>query len=219
MPMNMPSGQINNISFGPARVFMGQFSDTVACTPTVDVGFITEDGVSVELSSEVKTITQGNPRLTEYSFIQAQSAMIKFSNIQWNMQAFAFALGAGNTSYESTGDDRYGQGGVQCVLTFKFGGDPINKSLAIHVKHEMAVSSNTISIYGWKCQSEGGYAFNLGQDEHAFEYSFNCIRADKNWGKVKTLNRKLQLISIIRQLNGNQNTSFTQDGGPGAVVV
>lgn len=215
MPMNMPSGQINNISFGPARVFMGQYNETVACTPTVDVGFITEDGVSVELSSEVKNITQGNPRLTEYSFIQAQGAMIKFSNIQWNMQAFAFAMGSGVTDYGSTGTAVYGQSGVASVLTFTFGGDPINKSVAIHVKHEMAVSSNTLSIYGWKCQSEGGYAINLGQDEHSFEYTFNCIRADKNWGKIQSLDRTRQLLSIVRQLGNAQEFSYAADGGPG----
>ena len=215
MPYNMPNGVTNNISFGPATVYMKEWSATAACTPTVDVGYITEDGVSIELTNEIKNIAQGNPRLTEYSFIQAQGASIKFSNIQWNMQAFAFAMGAGSTSYESAGDDRYGDAAVISVLTFKFGGDPINKSVAIHVKHAMAVSSNTISIYGWKCQSEGGYTIAMGQDEHAFEYSFNCIRADKNWGNVKTLNRKLQLVSIVRQLGDSQLTAFNADGGPG----
>ena len=218
MPYNMPSGQIQNISFGPARVFMKQWSSTAVSTPSVDVGYITEDGVSIELSNEVKSIAQGNPRLTEYSFIQAQSAQIKFTNIQWNMQAFAFAMGAGTTYYGKAAADvgNYSDTGVASKLVFTFGGDPINKYVAIHVKHEMAVSSNTLSIYGWKCQSEGGYTMSMGQDEHAFEYTFNCIRASKNWGNVNDLAPTQQLISVVRQLKTDQVVSFATDGGPGA---
>ena len=215
MPYNMPNGLVNNISFGPATVFMKEWNATASCTPTADVGYITEDGVTIEMNNEVKNISQGNPRLTEYSFMQAQSVAIKFSNIQWNMQAFAFAMGAGTTSYDSGGNQTYGQAGVNSVLTFTFGGDPINKSVAIHVKHAMAVSSNTISIYGWKCQSEGGYNIQMGQDEHAFEYTFNCIRDDKNWGKVNSLDRKNQLVSIVRQLGDAQKFDFDANGGPG----
>jgi hypothetical protein len=215
MPYNMPNGLVNNISFGPATVFMKEWNATAACTPTADVGYITEDGVSIEMNNEVKNISQGNPRLTEYSFMQAQSVAIKFSNIQWNMQAFAFAMGAGATAYGATGSPTYGDKDVNDVILFRFGGDPINKSVAIHVKHAMAVSSNTISIYGWKCQSEGGYNIQMGQDEHAFEYTFNCIRDDKNWGKVKSLDRTSQLVSIVRQLTSTQVTNFAADGGPG----
>ena len=68
MAFNTPSGQINNITFGPAKVYIGLHSDTSPCTPTQDVGFISEDGVSVELASEKKNINQGNPYLIEYSF-------------------------------------------------------------------------------------------------------------------------------------------------------
>ena len=217
MAFNTPSGQINNITFGPAKVYIGLHSDTANCTPTQDVGFISEDGVSVELTSEKKNINQGNPYLIEYSFIQSQSAMIKFTSIQWNMQAFVFALGAGVTYYDSTGGGNYKDPGVNCTLAFAFGGDPINKTLAIEVRHEMAVSSNTISIYGWKCQSEAGFTIPFGTDEAAFEYSFNCIRSGKNWGQA-VLNREEQLLSVVRELTKAQNTDFSQDGGPGAPV-
>ena len=218
MAFNTPSGQINNSTFGPAKVYIGLHSDTTTCTPTQDVGFISEDGVSVELASEKKNINQGNPYLIEYSFIQSQSAMIKFTSIQWNMQAFVFALGAGktysNNQYLTSGEsDRFGK--VNCTLVFAFGGDPINKTLAIEVRHEMAVSSNTISIYGWKCQSEAGFTIPFGTDEAAFEYSFNCIRSPKNWGQ-DALDRDQQLMGVVRQLTKAQSDNFAADGGPGA---
>jgi len=218
MAFNTPSGKINNITFGPAKVYIGLHSDSAPCTPSQDVGFISEDGVSIELVSEKKNINQGNPYLVEYSFIQSQSAMIKFTSIQWNMQAFVFALGAGVTYF----NDQIGNpnttdkfGAVDCTLVFAFGGDPINKTLAIEVRHEMAVSSNTISIYGWKCQSEAGFTMPFGTDEAAFEYSFNCIRSPKNWAQV-SLPRDQQLMAVSRQLTGNQGTiNFADDGGPG----
>lgn len=218
MAFNTPSGQINNITFGPAKVYIGLHSDTAPCTPTQDVGFISEDGVSVELASEKKNINQGNPYLIEYSFIQSQSAMIKFTSIQWNMQAFVFALGAGQTYYNNdmSGPTESGKfGGVNCTLVFAFGGDPINKTLAIEVRHEMAVSSNTISIYGWKCQSEAGFTMPFGTDEAAFEYSFNCIRSPKNWAQ-NDLPRDQQLMAAVRQLTKSQNATYSEDGGPGA---
>lgn len=216
MPYNMPEGLINNISFGPARVFMREWSATGMTSPSIDVGYISEDGVSVELSNEIRTITQGNPRLTEYTFVQAQMAQIKFTSIQWNMQAFAFAMGAGVTYYAKDGvdDDKYSDTGVASKLIFTFGGEPINKQVGIHIRHDMAVSANTVAIYGWKCQSEGGYTFNMGQDEHAFEYTFNCTRAEKSWGN-KNLDRNQQLISIVRQLGDSQKVLFDADGGPG----
>ena len=215
MAFNTPSGKINNITFGPAKVYIGLHSDTTTCTPTQDVGFISEDGVSVELVSEKKNINQGNPYLVEYSFIQSQSAMIKFTSIQWNMQAFVFALGAGKTyaNLSSMSPDLFGN--VNCTLVFAFGGDPINKTLSIEVRHEMAVSSNTISIYGWKCQSEAGFTMPFGTDEASFEYSFNCIRSPKNWNQ-ENLPRDQQLMGVVRQLTTSQGAiSYGSDGGPG----
>ena len=147
--------------------------------------------------------------------VSFQTAMIKFTSIQWNMQAFVFALGAGVTASVDSGANNYG--GVDCALTFAFGGDPINKTVAIHVKHAAAVSSNTISIYGWKCQSEAGFTIPFNTDEAAFEYSFNCIRADTNWAG-QTLAREEQLMAVSRQLTGKQSTAFSDDGGPGKVV-
>ena len=133
MAFNTPSGQINNISFGPAKVYIGTWTGGSTDTPTVDVGYISEDGVSIELASEKKNINQGNPYLIEYSFIQSQSAMIKFTSIQWNMQAFVFALGAGRTYNNNTAGDYPSWGNVECTLIFAFGGDPINKTVGNNV--------------------------------------------------------------------------------------
>ena len=47
MAFNTPSGLINNITFGPAKVYIGTFTEGSSLnTPSQDVGFISEDGVS-----------------------------------------------------------------------------------------------------------------------------------------------------------------------------
>jgi len=181
MPLNIPTGSTNNISFGPARVFMG----AAGTTPTTDVGYIGEDGVNIELTSEKKNIVQGNPALIEYSFVQTQSVMVNFTSIQWDFDNFKFALGAGVTT---------SGGGVN---TFSFGGDPINILTALHIEHEMAVTGNTLNIYAWKAQSESGFNIPLGQDEHQFEFSFNLLRASDSWDGA-ALPAEQQLLKIER---------------------
>ncbi len=185
MPLNMPVGSTDNISFGPAKVYMGAWASGSGVSPTIDVGYIGEDGVSIELTSEKKNITQGNPQLVEYSFVQTQSVMINFTSIQWNFENFRFALGAGVTA------------GPADALTFSFGGDPINILTAVHIEHEMAVTGNTLDIYAWKCQSESGFSIPLGQDEHQFEFSFTVLRADTDWNDV-TLPKEQQLLRMKR---------------------
>ena len=164
MPLNISaSGTTDNISFGPATIKMG----VTGTTPATDVGFISEDGVTVELTSEKKIISQGNPRLPLYSFVQAQDVMLNFTSIQWDFDNFIYALGGGTTS---------GGGNV-----FQFGGNALNELVAIQLEHQMAVTGNTMMVYVWKAQSESGFSVPFGQDEHSFEFQFRAIRAADDW--------------------------------------
>lgn len=196
MPLNIPKGSVDNISFGPARVFMktwAAYTIGASITPDMtdgassdDVGFIGEDGVTVELTSEKKDITQGNPKLVNYSFVMSQSATIKFSSIAWNFDNFSRALGAGTTSI--VGDES----------TFAFGGNPLNTFAAMTVRHQMAVTGDTLYLYVWKAQSESGFSLPFGADEHSFEFSFKAIRAITDWGGTN-LGTDEQLIRFARE--------------------
>lgn len=201
MPLNIPTGLVNNIGFGPARVAMKTWIDPTTIgfagnTPnfdTDDVGFIGEDGVNVELTSEKKDITQGNPKLVNYSFVMSQSASISFTSIQWDFDNFSRALGAGATEITSTA-------GAATTSNFAFGGNPLNTFVAMSVQHEMAQSGNTIYLYVWKAQSEAGFSVPFGADEHSFDFSFKAIRAEKDWGGTD-LNSEEQLIRFVRISN------------------
>lgn len=184
MPYNVPTVTTSDISFGPARLFLG----AAGTTPVTDVGSITEDGVSIEITAEKRYIAQGNPRVNYYSFTQAQSAMVKITGIEWDFENFLYALGAGTTTVSGA------------EKTFSFGGDPIVTQVALHVQHYMASSGNTMNVYVWKASSEGGLTLPLGQDEHSFEYNFTALAADTAWDGVTALDNKSKLLKIVREL-------------------
>jgi hypothetical protein len=184
MPYNVPTVTTSDISFGPAVLYMG----AAGATPTVDVGAISEDGVSVEITSEKKYISQGNPRVNYYSFTQAQSAMVKITGIEWDFDNFLYALGAGTTTVSGA------------EKTFVFGGDPIVQQVALKVQHYMASSGNTMDVQVWTAASDSGLTLALGQDEHAFEYSFTAIATDTAWDGTTALGATEKLIKIIRTL-------------------
>ena len=190
-PYNFPAGTIHDISFGPARVFMSPYVTNATGnlnTFGTDVGYITEDGVSIEITAERRDITQGNPKLIEYSFTQAQSVMVNFTSIAWDVDNFSYALGGiGVTTATATSE------------SFGFGGDPINQEVGIRIQHEMAVTGDTIQVYVWRAMSESGFTIPFGQDEHQFEFSFKVLRSEKDWAGTD-LHRKKQLVMVEREL-------------------
>ena len=177
MALNQPNGNTSNISFGPGVVKIGNWVDLTGVSgatdtsPTTDVGYIGEDGISIELTSEKRRIVQGNPQLVTYSFATSQSVMINFTSIEWDFDNFIFALGAGTTT--AAANNSY---------CFSFGGNPLNTECAIQIEHKMASSGDTLEIYAWKCQSESGFSIPLtATEEHQFEFAFTVLNSTKDW--------------------------------------
>jgi hypothetical protein len=186
MPLNIPTGTTNDISFGPARLFLKPWATGAMVTPdnTDDVGYISEDGVSVEITSEMKDIVQGNPKLIEYTFSQTQGVSVSLSSIEWDFNNLVYAIGAGVTANGTS-------------LKYSFGGEPLVTAVAINIEHQMAITGNTLNLYVWKAVSESGVSFPFGADEHTFEYKWKAQRADTDWGGG-ALGASQQLIRIIR---------------------
>ena len=207
MPLNIPVGSTDNISFGPARIKMGPWSDAVGITPTTDVGFIGEDGVTIEMTSEKRNIVQGNPQLVNFSFATAQSCMINFTSIEYNFENFRLAIGAGTTSntYVTSVARESGAGSATTATSefFSFGGNPLNTFVAMCIEHEMAVTGDTLYAHIWKAQSESGFSLPLGSEEHQFEFSFQAIRALKDWGGTDLVFDQ-QLMKLVRMPGVNQ---------------
>jgi len=183
MPVNVPSGTTNNISFGPATIFLG----ASGTTPTVDVGYIDNDtGVEIVLMNKKRDITQGNPKVKLYTFSQEQGVTVKLTGIEWNNTNFAYALGAGTTAI--SGSEK----------SFTFGGDPIAKTCALQIQHYMPVTGHTMMYYCWKAVSDGDLTMALTHDEHKFPYSFALQRASTDWaGNTLTYDKQLLKVAEI----------------------
>ncbi len=183
MGLNVPTFVENDFSFGPGRVFIG----ASGTTPSVDIGGITEDGVSIELENEKRDIVQGNPKMIVYTFSQVQGARVTVTGIEHDQDTWQYGLGAANTTTSGS------------VKTMSYGGDPIVERIAVHVQHKMAVTSNTMDAYLWTCVSDNNLVMPIGHDEHQFEYVWKCQRSLTNWAGG-TLAFDEQLLRIERQL-------------------
>jgi hypothetical protein len=183
MPLNLPSVTTDDISFGPARLFLG----AAGVTPVTDVGAITEDGITVEFASEQRDIKQGNPKLTELTFIQSQDVTVKVTSIEWNFDSLKFALGAGNTSASGTFE------------AFAFGGEPCVTEVALQVQHQMCASGNTLNVNVWRAVGDGNTSLPFTHDEHQFEYNFKALRTATDWSGAGLATDE-QLIQILREL-------------------
>lgn len=181
MPVNVPTVTGNNISFGPAILYMG----AAGTTPSVDVGAITEDGAKITVTASKKHIMQGNPKIPVYTFTQEQGVTLEITGIEWNLNKLSYALGSGNTT-SGAGSD-----------VFSFGGDPIVERVALHVQHYMAVSGHTLNTYIWQAVSDSGMEFNLNHDEHKFPMKFVGQRVSTDWAGT-TLPYDEQLMRMVR---------------------
>lgn len=180
MALNIPSVTKDDISFGPAVMYLG----AAGSTPTTDVGAISEDGVTIEIATEQRDIMQGNPRIIEMSFNQQQSVMVRVTSIQWNYENLQYVLG-GSIATSATWEK------------FSFGGDPCPSEVAIKVVHQMC-SGDTINVYVWRAMGEGNLTIPFGQDEHSFELAFKAMHATNDWAGA-TLAADAQLLQIYRQ--------------------
>ena len=178
MALNQPIGTTDNISFGPGKIKLGKWSDLTGVTPgttdispSTDVGFIGEDGITLEVTSDKRIILQGNPQIATYSFATAQSVMINFTSIEWDFDNFVFALGAGVTTATAANS-----------ATFGFGGNPLNTEAAILIEHEMASSGDSLEIYAWKVQAESGFSIPFtATEEHKFDFGFTVLNSTQDW--------------------------------------
>lgn len=167
MPFNIPTYSTSNISFGPATLLLN--ADASLVTPTTDIGAITEDGATIEMTADKRYIAQGNPRLNIFAFTQVQSVTLTITGIEWNFNNFYYAVGSGVANVSGP------------THTFGFGGDPAVKEVALRLNHTMP-NGNAITIDIWKAVSETGLTLPFGQDEHQFEYKFSALYSETDWG-------------------------------------
>ncbi len=179
MGFNQPTQDYSNVSFGPARVFLGPSGTT----PVLDVGAIGEDGVTVEWQAEKRDIRQGNPALIAYSFMTTQGFRVSWTALEYSVANMALALGTGVTSVSAA------------IHTWSMGGDPIVATAAVFVQHQMATGGDTLNIHVWKARGDGNLAIPMAQEEHKQPMAFVAMRATTNWAGV-ALGSTSELVSV-----------------------
>ncbi len=185
MPYNIdPNGNTDNISFGPAIVYIGPSG----ATPTSTVGYVGDEAITLELMSTKRDIEQGNPKTIEFSFSLAQRVKVSWQGIEWNQNLLQYGLGAGNT---------YASASVQ---TWSFGGDPIVETVAIKVQHYMAKAGDTLTANIWKARSDGDVSIGFSAEEFKYGNAYEAMRSATNWGGA-SLSYDEQLCQVVRQLS------------------
>lgn len=183
MPYNIdPNINTNNISIGPGTVAIGPSGST----PTVFIGAIGDDGVTIELESEKVDIMQGNPQTIEHSLNQKQGVKLTLNSIEWNHKLVQYALGAGLTMESAS------------LHTFAFGGDPRVTTVAIQMTHTMP-SGQTQMWRLWKARGDGAVSVSFSGEPHQIPQAYQAMRSGTNWGGA-ILPKEEQLLQIVRQL-------------------
>lgn len=181
MPLNIPTITRDDVSFGPAILFLG----LAGATPLVDIGAISEDGITLESTSEMADLVQGNPKLVELSINQAQNAMLRVTGMEWKFDNFARALNSGVTTVSASEE------------TFAWGGEPCPVEVALHVQHQMCRTGHTMNLYVWRAVGEGNLALPFIHDFHNFEFTWKAQRAATEWDGT-TLPVREQLWRVQR---------------------
>jgi len=178
---NRPTVTTNDISFGPAVVYIGE----TGSTPDTAFGSVDEDGVSVAITQEHGEVRQGGPSLLELDYVMKQDVEITLKGLEWDFDTLQRALGTASTSSDGSG------------TYLKFGGDATPDRLAIKIVHKMPQSGNTLEFYCWTCVPSGGLQFDFTQAHHKIDFKFKCLRSSTNWASV-SLGEGEELIKVAR---------------------
>lgn len=186
MPLNIGSNiDTTRAAFGPAVLALG----AAGTTPTENIGLLAPDTpMEIEFQTDFGEVSNGNPMLTIFRFIRAQSFFMRATSIEWSANRLSYALGTGATVINANNE------------IYRFGGDPCPVSVALHLQHRKCLAAHTINVRVWTAQSEnGGLAVQFGQDPHQFPYAWKALRSTTNWASGSLANDS-QLVEIDIEL-------------------
>lgn len=162
---NTPAGTVDNISIGSGIVYVGD----AGVTPTTDVGFLSDEGITLAYETEKVSVTAGFPKVSVREFVTAVNATLTFQSIEWNLTNFKRSV-VGTLATGSTDE------------TLAVGVDACPEEVAIQVVFEMPCTGDTITINVWRAQTDGALTINFDNaDRHVFDYNFTLLLASEDW--------------------------------------
>lgn len=186
MSKNLPTGVLNNISYGPARIFLGP----TGATPTTEVGYIAaEDGVKFRVTTDRGEVRQGSPSLPIMHYDKMQDLEVEFTGIEWNIDLLLQVLGVGVTLPSGTGSK------------LGIGGDSTVTGYALQVRHRMPASTPaaTINVNLWDAAGDGNLELAFTEDHHKIPFKFKARRSATNWAGADNPEGS-ELGEIVRQI-------------------
>lgn len=148
MAWNLPVYDTDNITFGPAVIYIGE----VGTTPSADVGAV-RGNTEITVSKEILEVKQGSPQTLIIQYVLAQSARISFSSIE--------ALGKLSVLQSALGQGEYSGTPGEGVETLEYGGDVNLSEKALLVRHVLP-NGATLDFCFWRVQGKADLsaAFN-----------------------------------------------------------
>jgi len=178
--VNVPSYNVKRLSFGPGILYLG----AAGTTPTTDVGAV-RAGATLAFTREKLEIKQGSPEQLIQQYVTAETVRLEVHGIEWNLENLRYALGAGEISSIS--------GGQQ----MDFGGDMTITNCSVKFVHQMP-AGGTVEVDIWKAQGQGEIEITFGMDPHEFPYVFLALVADTDWaGNTLPANGRLCRIKLL----------------------
>lgn len=163
--MATPAGDIDNISIGNGVVLIGD----EATTPATDVGYLTDDGITIGYETETVDVEAGFPKTSIRQFVTSVTASLQFNSFEWDLENFSQAL-VGSLATSATQD------------VLGVGLDACPGELTAEVYFDMPCVGDTITIDLWRVQSDGNFEISLdGSNPHSFAYNFRILLATQKW--------------------------------------
>lgn len=179
--LNLPGGDINQVTLGPGRLYLGP----AGSTPSQEVGYVQGD-TTITFERKRTDVRQGSPQIIVDAFANEENVMIEFPAIQYNLDAVLRIIGDGATSAS----------GADTIL--KFGGSPGFSKFAARFVHILP-SGGTLIVDIWKAIGEGTIPVKVSPTElHEVPLKLNAIYpGTTDWGGA-TLSNGQQLVKITR---------------------
>lgn len=180
---NTPAGTVDNISIGNAIVYVGD----EGVTPTDDVGYLSDEGISINYETEVVDVSAGFPKTSIRQFVTAVTVTLSFTSQEWDLENFSRSL-VGELTTSAT----------QEILGI--GIDACPGELTGRVVFVMPCVDDTITIDLWRIQSNGSLELKFdGGAAHVFPYEFRVLLATETWAGG-ALDANVGLFQIKREL-------------------
>ena len=175
MAYNKPSFDSTKFSLGPAIVSIG----ATGATPTLDLGAVESAGF--ELISEVEDVFLGAPQVLVAVLPSREEATMNWTLMEWEIQNFARAIGAGITTSTS----------------YRFGaGDVAKQEFSTLLQHRVQGSGDTFEVRVWKSVPAGNLPVTLDSSQTLFEMTFRALNTDGlNW-RLETVDEYLEIVQI-----------------------